>query len=175
MSFKIDFSSRKDTEESFHSCLISLDGTDCAIQEPISLNRRWFSHKLKRAGLRYEIGLSIFNGNLCWVNGPFPAGSFPDLKFFRNDLKRYLDDSEKVVADRGYNGDEKCVVELTSEESKLRLSRIRSRHETINKRFKIFFVLQHRFRHRRRKHSICFHAVANIVQLSLENHPLFQV
>jgi hypothetical protein len=35
------------------------------------------------AGLVYEIAASILGeGNICWVNGPFPAGSWNDWKIF---------------------------------------------------------------------------------------------
>ena len=39
------------------NCWISLDGTDFRIQEPTPFDPKWFSHKFKGPGLRYEIGV----------------------------------------------------------------------------------------------------------------------
>ena len=55
-------------------------------------------------------------------------------------------------------------------------SQVRTRHETVNKRFKQFGVLGQRFRHRLRKHGISFTAVANLAQLMIQNgHPHFSI
>ena len=40
-------------------CLITLDGTDVLIYEPIPFNSKWFSYKINGSGLRYEIGVCI--------------------------------------------------------------------------------------------------------------------
>ena len=47
-------------------------------------------------------------------------------------------------------------------------ARIRARHETCNKRLKTFNYLTPGFRHDiEEKHGLCFHAVANIVQMDI--------
>ncbi len=51
-------------------------------------------------------------------------------------------------------------------------STIRERHETVNRRFKQFFALGHKFRHNLDVHSI-FHAVANLTHLQMIDNPLF--
>ena len=52
----------------------------------------------------------------------------------------------------------------------------RSRHETVNARFKSKQVLVTRFRHPLAFHSACFHAVAVIMQLNIEaEESLFHV
>ena len=52
----------------------------------------------------------------------------------------------------------------------------RSRHETVNARFKSKQVLVKRFRHPLAFHSACFHAVAVITQLNIEaGESLFHV
>lgn len=65
--------------------LITVDGTDCPIQEPFpwrdGVNCKFFSHKFNGAGLKYEIGVSIKSGDIVWYNGPFPAG-MNDLQVF---------------------------------------------------------------------------------------------
>lgn len=82
--------------------------------EPFPFHRKWFSHKLKKAGVRYEVAVSIKTRNICWINGPFPSGSFLDLSIFRNDLKSNLLNSEKVIADKGYRGDPSCILNGTT-------------------------------------------------------------
>jgi len=53
---------------------------------------------------------------------------------------------------------------------------VRHRHETVNRRLKIFGVLAKRYRNETRDHSRCFRAVAVIVQLNIENGaPLYDV
>ncbi len=96
----------------------------------------------------------------------------PRCSYFRSNLKQALSQNERVIADRGY-GDEKCMTlsRLTEDERNLAAD-IRARHETVNARFKKFGVLRSLCRHIRSKHSICFHAVANITQLMMDTDPL---
>ena len=63
-------------------CFVTVDGTDFRIMEPIPLNKDWFSHKFKGPGLRYEIAVSIRKGHTVSINGPFPAGAYPDRRIF---------------------------------------------------------------------------------------------
>ena len=84
-------------------CKITLDGTDCRIEEPIRFDRKWYSHKFHGPGVRYEIGLNIQNGWIVWVNGPYPCGSYPDLKIARDYVFLMLEPGEKILGDGGYN------------------------------------------------------------------------
>jgi hypothetical protein len=53
---------------------------------------------------------------------------------------------------------------------------VRARHETLNKRFKDWGALRRLYRHSRVSHSKVFHAIANIVQVTIMNgEPLFEV
>ena len=67
--------------------------------------KTWYSHKFKYSAVRYEVGLSILKGDIVWINGPFPAGLYPDINIFRENLKGALDEDERVVADDGYIGE----------------------------------------------------------------------
>ena len=58
--------------ESIGPCFASLDGTDCRVREPSPFGPKWFSHKFKGPGLRYEVAVSIRKGHIVWVNGTFP-------------------------------------------------------------------------------------------------------
>jgi hypothetical protein len=159
-------------------CLVTVDGIDFAIQEPTNFSSRWFSHKFGGPGLRYEIAVCIHTGKIVSFNGPFECGSWPDLKIFRSRLKQNLTVGEKVVADRGYNGDERiCTPDSSlSNQHKAAMNTARARHETINGRLKTWGILKNVFRHHRDKHHFAFRSVLVLVQIEIEyGHPPFQV
>ena len=159
-------------------CYASVEGTDCRIYEPSPFDTRWFSHKFNGPGVRHEVAVSIIDGHIIWIHGPFPCGSHPDVNIFRLRMKEKLLGDEYVSADDGY-GDERCVttqeVSTSSSESSF-LSRLRARHETVNRRLKQFLVISHRYRHDLALHCVCFHAVAQLTQLMIANgEPLFNM
>ena len=109
-----------------------------------------------------------------WANGPYPCGSNPDIKIFKECLSQKLDPGEQVLADGSYVGD-KCVMCIPGKSEKFS-SQVRARHETANRRLKHFAVLGNRFRHKLQLHSMCFHAIVNLTQIILESSDsLFQI
>ena len=120
--------------------------------------------------MRYEIGVSIPMGYIVWVNGPYPCGAWPDLKIFRDCLIHNLDEGEYVLADGGYsdiNG--RCFTPSGRHDFQDRQeSVVRARHETLNTRFKKWGALHQVWRHPLIKHGIVFHAIANILQVCIE-------
>ncbi len=174
---KIKFSNRL-MNQNGSCCLMSVDGTDFQILEPNPFWRGWFSHKFKGPGLRYEVAICIQTGWIVWVNGPFAAGHWNDVKIFKGWLKQLLYPGEKVEADNGYpdekvsRPDQNC----SNYANYLCKADVRGRHETVNRRFKQFQCLKQVFRHDKQKHVHCFNAVAVITQLLIENgEPLYQV
>ena len=101
---QIKLSSRLRTDKNNIWCMLSVDGIDFVIQEPSDFSSGWYSHKSNGPGLRYKIAVSIVGGNICWTNGPFPAGKINDLSIFRRGLMKRLGPNEFVEADRGYEG-----------------------------------------------------------------------
>ena len=148
--------------------MVSVDGSDFRIQEPSPFSKKWYSHKFHGPGLRYEVGVSVACGDIVSVNGPFPCGSFPDLRIFRSGMKKQLAKDELAIADGGYR-DSGCRKSGENPAMTRLFSVIRARHEIMNRRMKHFNVLSHRFRHHRSLHSSCFHAVANLTQVSNES------
>lgn len=165
--------------------MVSVDGTDFEIAEPGKFtreySRQWYSHKFKGAGVRYEVGLCIKTGDIVWVSGPYECGTWSDLRIFRDGLLHYLDENERVEADKGYGGDDPEFTRtpggFTRQEGKLvRQAEVRSRHEHVNKRFKQWGVLKKRFRHDLGNHSSVFRAVSVITQLAFSlGEPLTSV
>jgi hypothetical protein len=117
--------------------------------------------------LRYELALNINTGDIVWAFGGYPCGEFPDLKLAREMYIEMVDDNEMTMADNGYkDADYFIYPDVCNAEREHK--RIMSRHETVNGRIKNFNVLSHVFRHDKNKHSLCFHAVVNIVQISID-------
>ena len=154
------------------TCKCTVDGTDCRIYEPNPFNRKWFSHKFKKAGLRYEVAVCIKTGDIVWINGPFPCGRWPDLKIFRRALMNMLGLGEMVEADLGYRGEPQFARTprtYVSRSDRRAKKKARARHETVNKRLKDFSCLAKTFRHERTLQRHCFFAAAVATQLSFEN------
>lgn len=140
------------------------------------------SHKFKgKCALRYELGIDIVEGNLVWIEGPYAAGKYSDITIFRHTLIHFLDPFERVVADDGYIGEAPMKVKcpgtcVDSPEDLAEQSRVRSRHETLNGRFKCWEILKQVFRHNILDHGAVFRAIAVVIQLSIdEGQKLFSV
>ena len=92
-----------------------------------------------------------------------------------------VDPNERVEADDGYLAEEpdtcKCPGGFASRMDKSAgefRRRIRTRHETVNARFKSFGILKQTYRHNLINHGNIFRAVAVLTQLAIENgEPLF--
>lgn len=134
--------------------------------------RMWASNKFCGLGFRY--GVAIENGDICWMSGPFPCGSYLDHVIFRCDIANWLVGSESVAGEEVYK-DYRCVLheEMDREKDKCVHFGIRSSHENINELLKNFNAIKSRFRHHRSLHSFCFHAVASITHFVItQKHPL---
>lgn len=159
-------------------CLLSVDGTDFRIPER---GRDWYSHKFKKSAVRYEIALGIKTGDICWLSGPHQPGIWNDLEIFRNSLLTYLDPYERVEADDGYIGEAPLRVRCPGcvtcpREKKKMMAIVRSRQETVNKRFKQWGILVQTYRHDIVDHRDVFAAICVITQLAIRNgEPLFEV
>jgi hypothetical protein len=57
--------------------ILTVDGTHCWIQEPKhptwSQDSKFYSHKYAKAGINYELAISLTKSKLIWMNGPFKA------------------------------------------------------------------------------------------------------
>lgn len=151
-----------------------MDGVDFPILEPTPFSSKWYSHKFRGPGIRYEIGLCIRTGKIVWANGGYPCGMFSDLKLAREAYVLSVNDKELTLADKGYKDANFFI--LPSEQNTVYHNIIMSRHETVNKRIKQFNILKMPFRNHLEKHPLVFYAVINITQFIIENgEPLFSV
>jgi hypothetical protein len=110
------------------------------------------------------IGVSILREDLVWIQGPYPAGAFNNVKIFNKVLRCFLEPGEHIEVDNRYIGaadkvkcpDNPCNPAVNEGKQ----SRVHSRHETINGRFKTWGVLSQVYRHNITCHSEVFRAVA---------------
>ena len=100
MLLQILFENRK-KEDTGNDCLLSIDGTDIRIALPTC--KRFYSKKSKKSALRYEVGLCVKTGEICWVNGGYPPGEKNDNVIFQDALLDELEEGERVETDMGYN------------------------------------------------------------------------
>lgn len=162
--FQIIWEKRLEVMNDLQNVFISIDGVDFKINEPTPFDKKWYSHKFKRAGLRYEIGISLVSGNIVWVHGGFPCGDYPDSKIAKELIVTFLNNGERMLADKGYK-DQNFFINPTCKLHKVFLAR----HETLNGRLKNFKVLSDTFRHALPKHPKCVHAIVNLTQLAIES------
>ncbi len=77
-----------------------MDGTDFQIPEH---GRQCFSFKFRKSALRYEIGLSILDGEICWISGPYQPRVYKNLAFWTalaahlNELERWKEEMAILV------------------------------------------------------------------------------
>lgn len=163
---------------------ITIDGTHCWIEEPshpeFSQDKKYFSHKYGSAGLNYELGISIRDSHLVWMNGPFPSGLNDVTVFKKKGLKQFLRQQGKMaIGDQGYAGHPYQVSTFNIQDSrncKKFKSRALKRHERFNGYTKSFDCLSARFRHGEARFKNCFEAVCVVCQYIIElDNPLYTV
>jgi hypothetical protein len=71
----------------------------------------YYSHKLIKAGLNYELAIALSTGRLVWMNGPFPAGTNDVSIFVKHGLHndKLLSLGKKAIGDGGYVGHSETV------------------------------------------------------------------
>lgn len=156
--------------------VMSVDGTHIRTNEPnhpdFPKDTSAFSHKHKCAGFNYEIGLSLHKSELIWFRGPYKAGTWNDVKIFKEKGLRYrLQKYKKMaIADHGYRGYRNVISTNNSHDNKyVRRFKIRARqrHETYNRKLKEFECLGSKFRHGEERLADCFNAVVVVVQYKM--------
>ncbi len=86
-----------------------------------------------------------------WIQGPYPAGKFTDLKIFYKVLRHFLDPGEQVEAAEGYVGypDKiKCPQNVGNLAEKWAMQgRVRAGQEMLNGQLKNWGILSQVYRH----------------------------
>ena len=159
--------------------VLSLDCTDCQIEEPkhptLNQDSGYSSHKFKKAGLRYEIALDLHEPKIVWINGPYKAGSYQDITIFKKkglkDLMLKLP-GKKGMADGGYEGEEDLLCMPCSLDGPFEheyKSRSRIRHECVNNMIKKYRTMDSKWNFGKKKHALAFVAICVTVQYKMDN------
>ena len=135
--------------------------------------RDYYSHKFKGSGLRYEIGISIQKGDICWIFGPFKCGKYTDLMIFRKGLKKELGRGEKVIADGIYGAEAPLKVTapgtiFSKPKNQAMEKRVCARHEHCKRRMKQWAILRQEFRHDLCVHENIFFAITVMTQICIQ-------
>ena len=149
---------------------VSVDSTNFWIKEPGPvLNPKFNSPKFKGPAVCYKIVVIIVTGEIVWIHWPFPAGAWLDIKIFRDLMVESLDDSEKVLADSGYQDGYTNVVTIKSLQDfvKKQAAVLLSRHKLVNRQFKVFCTLGCLYRYNRVEYSLFMHSCTLLVQMNL--------
>ena len=150
---QIDFESRLGAHDLLNDCTMTVNGTDFLIPQKGAATKgtAFASHKYAgKSALRYELGVDILTGNLVWIQGPYPAGKYTDIKIFNKVLRNFLELGKWVEADEeGYRGHPdkiKCPgSDANPAENRAMQGRaVRARHETLNGRLKNWGILSTR-------------------------------
>ena len=118
---------------------------------------------------------------MCCISGPYCPGVYCGLDIFQASIMSHLEAFEWLEADDGYVAEAplkgNCPKCLTiPEDRKAMMQKGQAWQETINKRFKQWFILKQCFSHDLSKHHDVFAAIAVISQVAVENgEPLFDV
>ena len=104
-----------------------------------------------KSSLGDELGIDILKGNLVWIEGPYPAGAWPDIRVFLNFLAGHLLPGKRVEADNGYMGHPdkiKCPNNDCNPTRNLGMQpATRLHHETFNIRLKNWGILERTYHH----------------------------
>ena len=176
--FKIKLDNQFKNMRAGDQALITVDFTDCVIEEPFPFCGVYWSHKWGHPAFKYEVAVSICGGDIVWVSGPWPAAVSNKI-IFENHLSLYLGDDEKAECDNGYRDLEKAVTPSAGKTHfhKKQKSQARGRQENFNGQFKVFDLLSTRFRKNDpHKHYLVFNSIAILVQLSQDHgEQMYQV
>lgn len=165
--------------------IMTVDGTSSIINEPrhpeFSQDRKAFSKKKQHAGYTYELGISLFESKLIWMNGPFLSGANDKTNFVNRGLKDKLRaEGKKALGDKIYNGHDDEVSTFNAFDNdrvKQLKSRAQMRHEKFNGMVKEFASVNVQYRHKTQdKFASCFEAVCVICQYRMDHgEPLYEL
>ena len=157
-----------------------MDGTDFRLA--MKYSKPYYSYKFKKSGYRYEVGLCIKTGDICWWSGPYPPGECNDNMIFNDTLAKHLEEGEWCETDKGYQSSApkfvKCpggLPEAPDPEVKTMSTRVHNHQETVNERIKNWAILAIPYRQYIPDHQTIFGVIVVLTQLSFKYYPLFPV
>jgi hypothetical protein len=163
--------------------IMSVDGMHVRYAEPthpiLSQNRKYGSHKYKKAAMNFEFGLALDKSECVHCFGPFRGGETDLVTFKKRGLVDLVPAGKKIIGDGIYKSlacasapnrlDHPAVAKFKR--------RARMRHEKYHAMLKEFECLDCvRFRHKKKKLQMCCHAVVVVTQYQMKLvSPLFDI
>jgi hypothetical protein len=146
-------------------------------------NKNMKGSKLGGAAVGYELAISVWNGKLVWINGPFPAGETDIIVYKKpGGLQSKVPEGKRIIGDKIYVSQPEVSGRNPAHSKKLGkfIERSKARHETFNDRLKSFNILSTCFRSKTRdrltKHKSVLTAICVALQYDIENgNPLFDI
>jgi len=157
-----------------------VDATECPIERPsdYETQREYYSGKKKKHTVKYELGIQIETGLICWLAGGVP-GRVHDLQVSRQfGLFDMLLPGELLLADKGYIGEDLFLTPMRQPEDEAEwdtnrdLSSVRDLVENVIGRVKVFQCTQQKWRHEIDLHLVMFEVVCNLANLEMMLHPM---
>jgi hypothetical protein len=93
----------------FPICMV-IDTTICPIERPgnSDIQQIFYSGKHKLHGVKYEIGVNIRTGVICWI--AVAPGSMHDLTIARqSNVFNHIPPGKKSLGDKAYIGEDKVI------------------------------------------------------------------
>jgi hypothetical protein len=156
-----------------------INGTNFSIPQIMKAKiGNWFaSHNYSiKSTLCYKIVVSILGGDLVWIQDPYPARHFSNIKIFNKVLRHFLEPGKQVEVDNSYVGAAtkiKCPDNPCNPVGNKGIkSHSKSQPETINGCFRTWGILKRMYCHNIRRHGEVFWAIAIITQLAISNGSL---
>ena len=153
----------EESDSTTYDCLIATSAIEFPVLDPSPRKSKkeyspYYSHHVKGPALLYEVGVSLFGGDIVCTNGPFPAGCTTE-----SDPDEIVDQFSRLGLSCGKKPD--------SDMAKSVPNRIRDRQIMINDRLTSFKILQG-FRHGISSHISVFRVIVVLIQLEVETFEL---
>lgn len=192
MQVQITDKSTCQTEGLFHGISLIVDGTDCPIDTPSTSKEEKLNfccgrnkdNAHSKYNWKYTLAVCISTGKICQILGPV-IGRISDVEALRQEEHKLLLDGDFLLADKGYQGHEKCLTPVkktklttpTFEDEAFNeiLSSVRQLVECTIGRVKQFGVLGSagRFHCDKTKHVVVFNVCCQITNIKIERNPIW--
>eukprot|EP01088_Endostelium_zonatum_P018457 TRINITY_DN5937_c0_g1_i1.p1 TRINITY_DN5937_c0_g1~~TRINITY_DN5937_c0_g1_i1.p1 ORF type:complete len:293 (-),score=20.15 TRINITY_DN5937_c0_g1_i1:93-971(-) len=173
-----------DPRSLFKDVYCVVDVTECLIARSSDDYIQWefYSGKKKRHTLKYEIIARVTDGQIVWVNGPFP-GWMSDIQLLRHGkFEDLLTPGELILGDKAYHGHLNVIVpfkkpkngERTIQQTLVNamIGSLRQVIENAIRQIKKFKCLSHPWRHSLDDHPKVFKICSILAQLNILLSPI---
>ena len=152
---------------------VTIDGIDFCIGELVSFDKAWKSPKAKGALVKYELGVSIYSGDIAgWIYEPH-VGHKHNLNIPQGIATAFVQGWYGMVeTDAGYKGEAEFIqnkYDYQNDTEKKEKPELRARQETVNRQFKQWGISQQGFRNNKTNHHTVFYTIAVLTQIDIGN------